>query len=82
MPVVDHKPFTLPYEPGYTAHWEEAKRRRATRAFLDAAELAQRKSPPITPHLPEQPGSKATGRDQKELLESARGLTRPQSAWS
>jgi hypothetical protein len=54
-----HRPFTLPYEPGYTAHWEEAKRRRATRAFLDAAELARRKSPPITPHLPEQLDSKA-----------------------
>jgi hypothetical protein len=49
----------LPYEPGYTGHWEAKKRRQETRAWLRQREIkvaAQRlrgPSPSIVPAPPE-----------------------------
>jgi hypothetical protein len=46
-----HK-FILPYEPGYTGHWEAEKRRKETREWLRQRErdLA---APSIVPETPE-----------------------------
>jgi hypothetical protein len=41
------KHFTLPYEPDYTAHWEEERRRRETKAWLRQRERAG--EPSLTP---------------------------------
>jgi hypothetical protein len=44
--------FILPYEPGYTGHWEAEKRRKETREWLRQRErdLA---APSIVPETPE-----------------------------
>lgn len=44
--------FILPYEPGYTGHWEAEKRRKQTRAWLQQRER-EIAAPPIVPEMPE-----------------------------
>jgi hypothetical protein len=50
-------PFILPYEPGYTGHWEAKKRRKETKEWLRQRELRRQRereiaSPPIAPDTP------------------------------
>jgi hypothetical protein len=44
--------FILPYEPGYTGHWEAEKRRKETREWLRQRER-EIAAPSIVPEMPE-----------------------------
>jgi hypothetical protein len=44
--------FILPYEPGYTGHWEAEKRRKETREWLRQRER-DIAAPSIVPETPE-----------------------------
>lgn len=44
--------FILPYEPGYTGHWEVEKRRKETREWLRQRER-DIAAPSIVPETPE-----------------------------
>jgi hypothetical protein len=44
--------FILPYEPGYTGHWEAEKRRKETLAWLRQRER-EIAAPSIVPEMPE-----------------------------
>jgi len=44
--------FILPYEPGYTGHWEAEKRRKETREWLRKRER-EIAAPSIVPEMPE-----------------------------
>jgi hypothetical protein len=43
--------FVLPYEPGYTGHWEAEKRRKETREWLRRRER-EVAAPPLVPEMP------------------------------
>jgi hypothetical protein len=51
--------FILPYEPGYTGHWEAEKRRKETREWLRQREL-EIASPSIVPEPPERDAALAS----------------------
>jgi hypothetical protein len=44
--------FILPYEPGYTGHWEAERRRKETREWLRQRER-EIAAPSIVPEMPE-----------------------------
>jgi len=53
-------PRLLPYEPGYTGHWQAERRRRETREWLRRREMevaAKRRREAAPSIVPEQPDS-------------------------
>ncbi len=53
MASVKTKPFLLPIEPSFTAHWQAEERRQSTRLFLKQRLAELDASPPTAPDLPD-----------------------------
>jgi hypothetical protein len=65
----------LPYEPGYTGHWEKEKRRKETKEWLRRREQELRdrlNSPSIVPR-------QTSGSTKKVSSAKARGISQPSS---
>jgi hypothetical protein len=55
--VSTKRPFTLPYEPEYTAHRTVQRQRRNTRLLMHVHMNALQESPSIAPELPDDASS-------------------------